>query len=135
MSENFGPIEFVVILVPNGDTIPAVTTAIAKQFEASSVRLLDAVAISRSEAGELDFEEITGSALGPLLLAAEGITSDEDALHLAATLSAGESALLLAVESTWLKELTVAAAAAGGDVIHADRIPAAIVNAAAAVID
>lgn len=134
MSENFGPIEFVVILVPDGGTIPAVAAAIANQFKTGGVRLLDAVAISRSETGELDFEEITESALGPLLLAAEGITSDEDALHLAATLAAGESALLLAVESTWLQELTAAAAAVGGDVIHADRIPADIVNAAAAAL-
>ncbi|WP_382309753.1 DUF6325 family protein [Herbiconiux sp. UC225_62] len=135
MSDEYGPIEFVVILIPDDSAVAAVLSVVGSQLDSSGVRLLDVVVIDRAVTGELTFAELSDDDLGALVLAAEGITSDEDALHLAAALPAGESALLLAIESVWLKNLTLAAGAAGGEVIHADRIPADVVNAAAATIN
>lgn len=135
MSDEYGPIEFLMILVPEGGTLPTLLSVVAAELSTTAVRLLDAVVIARSSTGELTFAELEDqSELGEVVLAAEGITSDEDALHLAASLPAGARALLLTIESVWLKRLADATTAAGGDVIHADRIPAVIVNAAAAAL-
>ncbi|MEV7692134.1 DUF6325 family protein [Microbacterium sp. NPDC089189] len=132
MAEEYGPLEFVVVVIPDDSAAPAVLAAVGGQLDNAGVRLLDALIIRRSRSGDVDFAELADDDLADTMLGAPGLAAEEDALHLAAALPAGQTAVLLAIESVWLKNLVGAADAAGGHVVVADRIPAAVVNAIAA---
>jgi hypothetical protein len=133
VTDEYGPIEFVVMLIPD-DGVDAVLETLVGQVRGGGIRLLDAVVLERSATGVLTIAEVADGAWGGLALEAEGITTEEDAHHFAAVLPTGERAVLLAVESVWLKELSGVASAVRGEVLHADRIPAAVVNAAVAAV-
>ena len=132
----FGPVELILAAFdgdePNADVIGAVMDLV----DAGTVRVLDLLFVSRSEAGELasmEIEEAPASfGLGAVELSASGMAGTDDLEELAENLAPGTSAILLVVELIWARELASRLAEAGGFVVDSLRIPAPVVNAVVA---
>ena len=138
MSFEYGPVEFVLVGFDEDRPSGGVLDAIKNLIELGSIRLLDLVFVSRSTTGELTAIEIDDVSdeygIGEIELEASGIAADEDVLLLASALEPGASAAIAVIELTWARELASRLDAAGGYVIHTERIPAPVVNAALAAV-
>jgi len=132
----YGPVEVVLAGFEGDRPGTGVLEAIADLAEAGTVRLLDVIFVARDEEGVVTALEIAddddGFGLGELELEAAGLAAMEDIETLAEAIPLGTSAALLVVELTWAKHLATKLFESGGFVISSERIPAAVVNVAAA---
>lgn len=130
----FGPVELVLAAYEGDRPDSGVIDAVLSLVDAGTVRLLDMVQVSCSEAGQLSFLEVdeAGIAIGDIDLALSGIASDEDVNEFGAKVPPGTSALLLVVELRWAVQLASRLAESNGYVIDFLRIPATAVNAVVA---
>ncbi|WP_394553498.1 DUF6325 family protein [Agromyces sp. MMS24-JH15] len=129
----YGPVEILVVgfegRVPDAGTLEA----IAELVEAGDIRLLDAVFVSRDEAGNIEATEIEDFGdeiqIVDITLEASGLVGHDDLTDLAEVVPPGSSAALLAIELVWAKNLASRFAESGGVLLQSERIPAPIVNA------
>ncbi|GAA3878238.1 hypothetical protein GCM10022381_20820 [Leifsonia kafniensis] len=132
----YGPVEILLLGFDGNQPRAALREALADLVVEGSIRLLDLLLVSVDETGGISSAELEdgadGYGLGGLVLAASGVAADEDILEMAAHLAPGTSAALAVIEHTWARQLASALAESGGYVIHTDRIPAPVVNAALA---
>lgn len=127
----FGPAEFYLIGFEGTRPDPATFAALDALLESGVVRLLDFVLLSRADTGavavrELDTEGLELSHFAPI---AAGIAGEEDIQALASEIPLGESAAIVVLELAFARTLAQNLAAAGGHVLHSERVPAPIVNA------
>jgi len=129
----YGPVEILVVGFPGERPDAATFEAIGDLVEAGDIRLLDAVIVSKSEAGDLDIVEIEDLGdeidVTEIELEANGLVGEEDANDLSDAIPPGTSAALLAIELVWAKRLASRFAESGGVLLQSERIPAPIVNA------
>lgn len=129
----YGPAEFIVAQFDGDRPSTGVVDAIARLVGTGTVRLLDLLFVSRGLDGEIDIAEFedVGDDYGfaGITLEASGITGSEDVDDIAELLDPGTSGAILVLEHTWATELAGAFFEAGGSVLHAERIPAPVVNA------
>lgn len=127
----FGPVELNVISLSSPEPSPELLQALAAQIRAGVVRLLDFVVVSKSETGEVSFEEIDVEAYedADLVIEVPGLTGDEDLYELAAAIPDGGAAAVVAFELLWARDLAEQLAEDDSVVIATERIPAPVVNA------
>ena len=132
-AQQYGPVDFYLVGIPDGRPDPAALSALTDLGAGGMLRLLDLVLISKSDVGEITVVEAIedDDALGIdiALLAAVGIAGDEDIAEFAALMEDGTSAVLVAVELVYQRELAARVADAGAVLLGFERIPAPIVNA------
>ncbi len=132
----YGPVEVVLAGFDGDRPGTGVIDAIMDLADAGTVRLLDVIFVSRNDDGSVTAIEIAddedGFGLGELELEATGLAALEDIETLAEAIPLGTSAALLIIELTWAKHLATKLFESGGFVISSERIPAAVVNVAAA---
>ncbi|GAA4755030.1 DUF6325 family protein [Gordonia alkaliphila] len=129
-SSLLGPVELMMVSMPDTGISPQVLAALAAQVRAGTVRILDLVLVTRAGEDEIEATELSLDAVGIEImdLALPGLTGDEDIALLAESLEVGESAAIVALELVWARDLGAALAAEGSEVIAAERIPSAVVN-------
>ncbi|MGH3692212.1 MAG: DUF6325 family protein, partial [Microbacterium sp.] len=66
---------------------------------------------------------------------AAGLAGDEDVEELADALAPGQSAAIVVLELTFARTLAQNLAAAGGQVLRSERVPAPVVNAMMDILD
>ncbi len=97
------------------------------------MRLLDLIVISKSEDDELTLIEVeelpNGFEINVEMLGASGLLGHEDITELAAAIPTGATALLVALELVYQRELAARTAASGAVLLGYERIPAPVVNA------
>ena len=129
----YGPVEILVVGFPGERPDAATFEAIGDLVEAGDIRLLDALVVSKSEAGDLDIVEIEDLGdeidVTEIELEANGLVGEEDANDLSDVIPPGSSAALLAIELVWAKKLASRFAESGGVLLQSERIPAPVVNA------
>ena len=129
----YGPVELYLVGFEGDRPDPAVTAALVDLVRGGLVRLLDFVLVSKSEDGDIEIVEVEDETelygLGEIELAELGIASEEDIAELAELVPPGGSAVIVALEMAYARELASRIAAAGAVVLSAERIPAPIVNA------
>lgn len=129
----YGPAEFIVAQFEGDRPSPGVVQAIIDLIGSGSVRILDLLFVSRSLEGEIDiveFEDVGDEyGLTEITLEASGIAGAEDVDDIADLILPGTSGAILVLEHLWAKDLASKFFAAGGSVVHAERIPAPVVNA------
>lgn len=129
---NFGPVEFVVIGLPEAGVPADVTAEIRRLVESDVVDLLDVAYVSASENGEYtskEIEELTDyPELTELGLDVPGLIGADDLDEVIAGLVPGQAALVLVVEHTWARRFVTTVAASGGQVLASERISAEVVN-------
>jgi uncharacterized membrane protein len=133
---DFGPIEFVLLGFDGRQLDSVVREAVEDLHRTKAIRLLDLVVVSSNDEGELSVAEVEDMSddhgFGGIELVASGIAADEDLIEFAEMMPPGTSAAVAVIEIVWAKELASKLARSGGFVIHSERVPAPVVNAALA---
>ena len=135
----FGPAEFYLVGFEGARPDPATFRALKDLVDSGVVRLLDFVVIAKSETGKVEIVELDdqdGSlGLDDFEPIAAGLAGEEDVESLAASLAPGRSAALVVLELTFARALAQNFAAAGGEVLRTERVPAPVVNAVMDILD
>jgi hypothetical protein len=129
----YGPAEFIVAQFEGERPSPPVVQAILDLVGTGTVRLLDLLFVSRAENGDVqivEFEDVGDEyGFGEVTLEASGLAGSDDVDDIADLIDPGTSGAIIVLEHTWAKDLANRFFAAGGSVVHAERIPAPVVNA------
>lgn len=129
----FGPVDFYLLGLPGQSLDPAALSALTDLTDTGLVRLLDLIVISKSEDDELTLIEVeelpNGFEINVEMLGASGLLGHEDITELAAAIPTGATALLVALELVYQRELAARTAASGAVLLGYERIPATVVNA------
>ena len=134
--DEIGPVDYAVIAFPgnqfNGEIVPA----LADLVEAGTIRIIDAVFVSKDENGEvLTFElaELAPDvqeAFDALNIEVQGLFSDEELQAAGQELEPNSSAALLVWENVWARNVAQAVRDAGGVLVAFERVPHDVVQAA-----
>jgi hypothetical protein len=129
-------VEYIVIVVPDLDSLVSVAPALTGMVNASTIRLLDLVVISKNREGEVEVLELDAvdslRELSQLEGEIGGLLSDHDVELISLALSPGTAGVVVVTEDHWAEPLSVAARQAGGRILAGERIPPARVEAALA---
>lgn len=127
----YGPVELYLVGFEGDRPDASTLAALGSLLESGTVRLLDIVIVSRTASGELEIAELMPDGedgLGDVEVLAAGLAAAEDIDELAPLIAPGTSAALVALELSWARTLAQSLAAAGGTVLHTERIPVPVVN-------
>jgi len=130
-ADTFGPVELFVIRFPQERVPDNFRASVLAVLAGGAVTLLDLTVIHHTEQGlELLELEMVGDEidLTAVELPAQGLIGNEDLEALADELEVGTTALVLAIEHTWARDVVAAVRESGAEVIAAERIPADVVN-------
>jgi hypothetical protein len=123
-------------VVPDLDGLVSVAPALTEMVNASTIRLLDLVVISKSRHEEVKVLELEAleslRELGELEGVVGGLLSDHDVELISLALSPGTAGVVVVTEDHWAEPLSLAARQAGGRILAGERIPHARVEAALA---
>ncbi|KQR38734.1 DUF6325 family protein [Microbacterium sp. Leaf159] len=135
----FGPAEFYLVGFEGDRPDPATFRALTDLISSGVVRLLDFVVLTKSEQGDIEILELDTDggplSLGDITPIASGIAGEEDVDALAALVPPGQSAAIVVLELSFARELAQKLAAAGGQVLRSERVPAPVVNAMMDILD
>ncbi|WP_149085002.1 MULTISPECIES: DUF6325 family protein [Microbacterium] len=135
----FGPAEFYLVGFEGERPDPATFGALADLVSRGVVRVLDFVLLAKAADGTIDILEIEEGdpalSLGGLEPIAAGLASEEDVLALAEIVPPGRSAAVVVLELAFARILAQDLAAAGGQVLRSERVPAPVVNAVMDILD
>lgn len=125
-----GPIDLAVIRFIGNEFTGEVAPALLDLVRAGTVRVLDALFVSRDADGELSALEVgdLGPDMQPAFVRFEGGTGaglldSDDAIEVGAGLANDTSALLLVFENTWAARFAGACRRAGGELVDMARVP------------
>ncbi|MHC9046848.1 DUF6325 family protein [Microbacterium saperdae] len=131
--DRFGPIDIYLLGLPGSDLDSATLSALVDLADTGLVKLLDLVLVTKAEDGNLTLVEVEelpdGFEIDIASLGATGLVGHDDISELAASIPAGTSALLVAFELVYQRELAARTARSGAVLLGYERIPAPIVNA------
>ncbi len=127
----FGPVEFYLVGHEGDGPDAATMQAFTDLLATGLVRLLDFVLIAKSDAGEVTITEIEGDLAGVTEtdLGASGIAGEDDIAEFADLIPPGASAVLVALELAYQRDLADRVAASGAVLLGYERVPAPAVNA------
>ncbi len=134
--EQAGPIDFVIIEFPAGQTnfSGEIADELVKLVDAGTIRLIDAIVLVKDDDGAVEALELSDlDDLGPLAaLEAElaEFLAEEDVAHLAAAMDPGSVAGVIVYENVWAAPFAAAARRAGGQLIADGRIHSQAIAAA-----
>ncbi len=131
-----GPIEVLVVGLPQSKLNGEVLAALQQVVDREIVSIVDVLVIAKGEDGSVEYTELDEfsaddgdmTGLGSLVEEPNGLLSDEDVYAFAAAMQPGESAAALVLEHTWSRTLHDAVTKAGGSVIANMRVPGSVVD-------
>lgn len=133
-----GPVDVYIIGFPGNKFTGQIAPAIMELVEDGTIRVLDLLFVMKDEAGAVtslrasDLDE-EGAGFLSIDIAQPGALGHEDAEEVQDDLPANSSALLIAFENVWVAKVVDALRAADAVLIDSIRIPADVVEAAAAL--
>jgi Family of unknown function (DUF6325) len=133
-----GPVEVAVIAFGGGRFRGDIAPALAQAVDRGVMRVIDLVFVSKRadgvvEAAELDdVDADVADALWPLTDEVAGLLSEDDVREVGERLRPGDAAAMVVFEHAWLSRLGRAIADANGRMLAHERIPAEVVERAAA---
>jgi hypothetical protein len=133
-----GPVDVYIIGFPGNKFTGQIAPAIMELVENGTIRVLDLLFVMKDEAGAVtslrasDIDE-EGAGFLSIDIAQPGALGPEDAEEVSDDLPANSSAMLIAFENVWVAKVVEALQAADAVLIDSIRIPADVVEAAAAL--
>jgi hypothetical protein len=127
--DELGPVDYLVIEFPAGQAnfTGEVADELVKLVDAGTIRLIDALVLTKDADGAIDAMELSDlDDLGPLQqLEAElaDFLAAEDVEHLANAMEPGSVACAIVYENLWAAPFGAAARRAGGQLVANGRIP------------
>ncbi|MFF2083665.1 DUF6325 family protein [Nocardia sp. NPDC058176] len=135
-SSVLGPVELIVLTFPGTRVDAAVTRALAEIVERGTVTVLDLIVLAMDESGTItEFEvddDIAELGISGLTAADLDLVADADLDVVRASMEPNSTAVVLAFEETWAKQLADAVRAADGEVALHVQVPRDAVDAAVA---
>ncbi len=135
----FGPVEFYLVGFDGDRPDPSTFGALTDLVSKGVVRVLDFVLVTRTADGDLEIleleeadEPLTLDGLEPIVA---GLASEDDVRALAETVPPGRSAAVVVLELLFARTLAQDVAAAGGQVLRSERVPAPVVNAVMDILE
>jgi len=137
---SIGPVELVVLRFRGNDFSGEIIPEIQRVVDAGIVRVIDILLAIRIGDGPvrvmelLDLEEDVQERFEPVVADVTDVTygtgflNIDDARHLGADLGPDSAAAILLFEHAWAERLSDAVAAAGGEVIVAERVPRSVIE-------
>jgi hypothetical protein len=121
-------VEYLIIAVPDREAVAGVASVVSKLAASSTIGILDAVVVVRGRDDAITVHEVEDTQ-GLVALAAiprehDSWLSEHDVELAALALPPGSTGLVLVVEDRWAEPMSVAARAAGGQIVGGERIPA-----------
>jgi len=121
-------VEYLVIQVPDLNSLSSVGSALAALTTASTIRILDLVAVTTDEFGsvhEVALDSVTGLVgIAPFVHLHDELLSAHDIRLAALALPPGSAGLVLVTEDRWAASLDGAARRVGGRIVAGERISA-----------
>ena len=130
-ADTFGPVELFVIRFPQERVPQSFRSSVLNVIAGGAVTLLDLTVIHRTDRGleTLEVDTVGDEVdLTAVELPAQGLVGDEDLEALCDGMEVGTTALVLAIEHTWAREVVAAVQDSGAEVVATERIPADVVN-------
>lgn len=128
-----GPVDLYVLGLPSEYPDAGALAALTDLVDAGLLGLLDLLLVSRSSTGVttvIEAAEVPGGfEIDIETLGATGLIGHEDVEELSASIPEGTSALLVAVELIYQRELAARTAESGAYLLAYERVPAPVVNA------
>jgi hypothetical protein len=127
--DELGPVDYLVIEFPVGQAnfTGEIAEELVRLVEAGTIRLIDAIVLTKEEDGSVDAAELSDLGdLGPLIeLESElaELLAADDVAHLANAMEPGSVAGVLVYENLWAAPFAAAARRAGGQLVASGRIP------------
>jgi hypothetical protein len=120
-------VAYVIVEVPQEDSLASVVPALAELVGSASIRILDLVVVSRDDDGAVtvrEFEAVESiAALAEVEGEVGGMLSERDVALAATALRPGTTGIVVVTEDRWAESLSAAAQRAGGQIIGGERIP------------
>jgi hypothetical protein len=134
-------VEYVVVTVPDQESLPALEAGLRKVVDDGAIRVLDLVALAREADGSLVRVEIASASAAPDASAGSDavdavdadttmLLTDHDVELAALALPPGMAGIVVLTEGRWAEPLALAARQAGGQIAGGERIPAQRIEAA-----
>ena len=136
MSEEIGPVEYLIVAFPGNRFNGRIGPALADLVQAGTIRIIDIAFVGKDENGQVDAFEMTDldpevqEALDSLGAEASGLFNEEDLAAAGEELDPDMSAALLVWENVWAREVAQAMRDSGGVLLDYDRVPHEVVQAA-----
>jgi hypothetical protein len=135
-----GPIEIVVLEFPESRFTGEIRPAIVDLVQKDIVTIVDALIIRKDADGnvamvELENDEGELGGFAELVSETLDLVSAEDAEEFAAALPAGATAIVIAFEHKWVREVRAAVQNAGGTLVADMQIPADVVEEVMAALE
>jgi Family of unknown function (DUF6325) len=132
-----GPVDVYIIGFPGNKFTGRIAPAIGELVDNGTIRVLDLLFVMKDADGvvtTLAIEDLDqeGAAFAELDITEPGSLNEEDADEVSEDLPANSSALLVAFENVWARNVVSALEAADAVLIDSIRIPAEVVKAALA---
>ncbi len=130
---SLGPVDVYMVGFPDNRFKGEIVPAILEQVNRGVIRVLDVLFVTKDADGTvavLTIEDLgpDGAAFIDLEVSSAGALNEEDAEEVAEDIPANSSALLIAYENTWMRDVVSAFVRAGAVPIDQIRIPASVVN-------
>jgi hypothetical protein len=124
-------VEYVVVTVPDRESLPELLTALRKLVDGGTIRVLDLVGLAREPDGSLVRVEMAGpEPVDPVDRDAAVMLTDHDVELAALALPLGMAGIVVLTEGRWAEPLALAARRAGGQIAGGERIPSGRIEAA-----
>lgn len=136
MSEEIGPVQYLIVAFPGNRFTGQIAPALARQVEAGTIRIIDIAFVGKTEDGEIvafelsDLDPEVREGLENLGAESGGLFNEEDLTAAGEELEPDSSAALLVWEDVWAREIADAMRDAGGVLLDHDRVPHDVVVAA-----
>jgi hypothetical protein len=120
-------VEYIVVVVPDVEAATKVATALADLARSETLRVLDAVVVTRGRDDAVEVHEVgeaaSLAALEGLTDAQDGWLGDHDIALASLALPLGTTAVVLVAEDRWAAPLSAVVQRAGGQILG-ERVPA-----------
>ncbi|HEX5827942.1 MAG TPA: DUF6325 family protein [Candidatus Limnocylindrales bacterium] len=136
-----GPLEYIIIGFEGNEFDGSIADEIGRVVENGTIRVVDAVALIKDDAGDLAVVEIDAkndprfARIAPLLEGRMGLFTPEDLATIAVSLPASSAALVLLFEHRWAVRVKEAIGRANGTLIARAVIPPEVLEEAAAELE
>jgi hypothetical protein len=124
-------VEYFIVVVPDLGSVKTIASAVAALADDAHIRVLDAVALVRTQDDGVEVLELEDSTALEALRPPEppdALLSDHDVALASLALPTGTAGLVVVVEDRWATSLSAAVRGAGGEIVAGERIPAARVE-------
>ena len=136
MTDEIGPVEYLIVAFSGNRFRGEIAPALAKLVDAGTIRIIDIAFVGKDEDGEMLAFELTEldpdvrEGLENLGVEVQGLFNEDDLTAAAEELEPNSSAARLVWEDVWAREVAQAMRDAGGELLDFGRLPHQVVQAA-----